>query len=219
MKKILEGVARFKREVYPQHREMFQQLARRQNPDVMLIACSDSRMVPSFIMQSAPGDLFVLRNAGNIVPSYGESAMGVAAAVEFAVQVLKVRHIIVCGHTDCGAMKAALHPETLAGLPALSKWMQQTERALAVVRETGQDLDDGDSLQRMIEENVVAQLEHLATHPSVAAKTRTGALALHGWVWDIGHGEVTIYDAKSAGWVSVDTMADTLAGEEQPVNA
>lgn len=122
MKKLIDGLMRF------------QELATGQSPEVLLIACSDSRVVPSYIFQAVPGELFVLRNAGNIVPSYGEHVMGVSATIEYAVQVLKVKYIIVCGHTDSGAMKAALKADAVSHLPAVSAWLKQTERALAVVR-------------------------------------------------------------------------------------
>lgn len=219
MKKLIEGLMRFKSDVYPKHRELFAELASRQNPEVMMIACSDSRVVPNVFTQSGPGELFVLRNAGNIVPAFGEQAMGVSATIEYAVQVLKVKDIIVCGHTDCGAMRAALHPETMASLPSLSTWLRQTESALAVVKETASHLNDDERLVRLIEENVLAQLDRLATHPIVAAKTRSGALHIHGWVYDIAHGEFNAYDPRQKRFVPLALVADELLAQHQPVDA
>lgn len=217
MRKLIEGLIRFKSDVYPQHRDLFQELASTQSPQVMLIACSDSRFVPNVMLQADPGDLFICRNAGNIVPSWGEHAGGVSATIEYAVQVLKVKHIIVCGHTDCGAMKAALHPETVKSLPAVSFWLKHTERALAVVRELNTEADSEEQLARLIEENVVAQLDHLATHPSVAAKTRSGALRLHGWVYDIPNGEFRVYEPTSHRFVPLAAAVDALLAAEPPV--
>lgn len=219
MRKLIDGLLRFKNEIYPQHRDLFRELASTQSPEVMLIACSDSRVVPSVMLQAAPGDLFVCRNAGNIVPSWGEHAGGVSATIEYAVQVLKVKHIIVCGHTDCGAMRAALQPEKVKGMPAVSHWLKQTERAVAVVHELNGGKDEHEKLDRLIEENVVAQLEHLATHPSVAAKTRSGALRLHGWVYDIAHGEFHVFETTQRTFVPLVSVVDTLLSMEHPVNA
>lgn len=214
VKKLVEGLIRFKSDVYPAHRDLFHELASTQSPEVMLIACSDSRLVPSLMLQAAPGELYICRNVGNIVPSWGEHSGGVSATIEYGVQVLKVKHVLVCGHTDCGAMKAALHPETVAGLPAVSHWMKHTERALAVVRELNAEADGEGQLQRLTEENVVAQLDHLATHPSIAAKTRTGALRLHGWVYDIAHGEFQVYDPVSRQFVPLASAVDAILANE-----
>lgn len=209
MKKLIEGLIRFKNEVYPAHRTLYQELASTQSPEVLLIACSDSRVVPNQVLQAPPGDLFVCRNAGNIVPSWGEHAGGVSATIEYAVQVLKVKHIIVCGHTDCGAMKAALHRESVSALPAVGEWLKHTDRALAVVRELN-GADDDTTLGRLIEENALSQLDHLATHPSVAAKTRSGALHLHAWVFDIPHAAFTAYDPRQRRFVPLDEVAADL---------
>src|SRR3982751_6268271 len=113
MERLLKGVSTFQREVFPQHRELFERLAAKQNPMALFITCADSRVVPDLITQSDPGDLFICRNAGNMVPPYGEMNGGVSATIEYAVVALNIRHIIVCGHSDCGAMKGVLHPEAV----------------------------------------------------------------------------------------------------------
>jgi len=194
VRKLIEGFARFKSEVYPQHRERFHELASQQNPDALFIACSDSRVVPGTLLQVGPGELFVCRNAGNIVPSWGEHTGGVSATIEFAVQVLGVKDVIVCGHSDCGAMKAALSPEQVAHLPAISHWLHHVDRAVAAVQEKGPEADERRKLELLIEENVIIQLENLMTHPSVAANVRAGTLHLHGWIYDIPHAEFKVYD-------------------------
>ncbi len=194
MRKLIEGFVRFKNEVYPQQRDRFQELASQQNPDTLFIACSDSRVVPGILLQVGPGELFVCRNAGNIVPSWGEHTGGVSATIEYAVQVLGVKDVIVCGHSDCGAMRAALNPEQVAHLPAISHWLHHVDRAVALVDGKDPDADPARRLEILIEENVIIQLENLMTHPSVASKVRAGSLQLHGWIYDIAHAEFKIYD-------------------------
>jgi carbonic anhydrase len=141
--------------------------------------------------------LFICRNAGNIVPPYGEILGGTAATIEYAVQVLKVKHIVLCGHSDCGAMRALMSPEKLQGMRAVSQWIRHAERVSAVARELHGDLDDRDFLNRLIEENVITQLDNLATYPCVAAKMRSGNLLIHGLVFDIGSGEFQMLDRSS----------------------
>lgn len=200
MKKLIDGVLYFQREIYPQQRELYRTLASGQSPRWLLIACSDSRVVPSLLAQAGPGDLFICRNAGNIVPAHGNPAGGVSATIEYAVQVLKVKHIIVCGHSDCGAMKAVLHPETVADLPAVADWISHAQRAAAVVREGANGTPESDLLDALTDENVLAQLDNLRTLPCVAAKLKSRALAIHGWVYDIGAGEFRWWDADEGHW-------------------
>ena len=123
MKNFIDGFIRFKRDVFPKRKQLFERLAGAQSPEALFITCADSRIVPDLIMQTEPGDLFICRNAGNIVPPYGEVQGGVSATIEYAVAVLNVSHIIVCGHTDCGAMKGILKPETLDELPTVKSWL------------------------------------------------------------------------------------------------
>ncbi|MCC7498208.1 MAG: carbonic anhydrase [Bryobacterales bacterium] len=196
MQRIFDGLARFQRDVYPEHKELFQNLAASQNPEVLIITCSDSRLVPSLMMQTLPGDAFVCRNAGNMIPAHDESSGGVMATIEYAVVVLGVRDIIVCGHSDCGAMTALLYPERLQDTPSVARWLQHGQRAVAVVRENYPDLPPDQMLNRMIEENVLAQIDHLKTHPCVAARLRAGKLAIHGWVYQIESGEVRVYNRR-----------------------
>jgi carbonic anhydrase len=204
MERIVQGVSRFQRDVYPRQRELFEQLARKQNPGALFITCADSRIVPDLITQSDPGDLFICRNAGNMVPAYGEVNGGVSATIEYAVVALKIRHIVVCGHTDCGAMKAVLHPEATAGMPTVRSWLAYGEMARRIVDEAYPDLSEEAKLHALIEENVVAQLEHLKTHPSVAAGLAMGEMSLHGWVYHIRTGVVDAYDREEGRFVPVE---------------
>lgn len=195
LKQIVDGFNRFRNEVYPAQQELFKQLAHEQIPRAMFITCADSRVAPELITQSAPGDLFVSRNVGNVVPPYGQMMGGVSTAIEFAVLALNVQHIIICGHSDCGAMKAVLAPETLDSLPTVKAWLRHAEVAKIVVEDNCDCCDD--KLSMMTEENVIAQLQHLATHPSVASRLARGELFIHGWVYDIETARIRAYDADT----------------------
>ena len=204
MQRILEGVSKFQREIFPQERELFQQLANQQNPEVLFITCADSRIVPDLITQCKPGDLFICRNAGNMVPPYGEVHGGVSATIEYSVDVLGVRHIIVCGHTDCGAMKGVMYPDQVAHLPAVRTWLNHGEVARRVVQANYGDLPEDQKLAALIESNVVAQIAHLRTHPSVAARVARRELLLHGWKYDIGNGHITAWDPSKSRFVPIE---------------
>jgi len=188
--RLVAGHATFQAEVLPQHVELFAQLAHGQSPDTLFITCSDSRIDPSLLTQSKPGDLFVIRNAGNIAPvldADGTSTDGSAAAIEYAVSALGVKHIVVCGHASCGAMGALANPESLADLPSVARWLEHSEE----LRSGGtDDLDD------LIERNVLLQLERLDTYPSVRAAMDEGNLKLHGWVFDIASGRLRSHDGE-----------------------
>ncbi|UVE17877.1 carbonic anhydrase [Pseudomonas sp. LS44] len=194
LRTIVEGFQRFRQEVFPQQQALFKKLAHEQTPRAMFITCADSRISPELITQSAPGDLFVTRNVGNVVPPYGQMNGGVSTAIEFAVMALGVHHIIICGHSDCGAMKAVLDPHTLERMPTVKAWLRHAEVAKTVVAENC-GCSDRDTYELLTEENVVAQLDHLRTHPSVAARLASGQLFIHGWVYDIESGEIKAYDA------------------------
>jgi carbonic anhydrase len=193
---IVAGVKRFREEVYPSQRELFKSLAHEQTPRAMFITCADSRIIPELITQSAPGDLFVTRNVGNVVPPYGQMMGGVSTAIEFAVMALGVHHIIICGHSDCGAMKAVLNPVQLERMPTVKAWLRHAEVAKTVVQENC-GCADHNTLGILTQENVLSQLDHLRTHPSVAARLARGELFIHGWVYDIETGEIRAYDAEA----------------------
>lgn len=193
---LLEGVAKFTASVFPEKRDQFARLATGQHPHTLFITCADSRIVPEMITQSAPGDMFVCRNIGNIVPAYGEMMGGVSAIVEYAVVALGVSHIVVCGHSDCGAMKGLLRADnpTLQQMPTVSSWLRNAEAARSVVEAVHPDLEGNLKVQALVEQNVRLQMQHLLTHPSVAARTAGGSLMLHGWIYDIENGGVTTFD-------------------------
>jgi carbonic anhydrase len=195
---LIEGVQKFQTEVFPQKQSQFKELARGQNPPTLFITCADSRVVPELITQTEPGDLFVCRNIGNIVPSYGEMMGGVSAVIEYACIALNVRDIVICGHSDCGAMKGLLYPDAaiMARMPTVSRWLRNAHAALSVVEATQPDLDPEAKLQALVERNVLTQLHNLQTHPAVAARLADGSLSIHGWLYDIETGGVRQFDAE-----------------------
>ena len=196
MNKIRAGLSRFQSEIYPQRRELFHKLAREQHPRALFLTCADSRIDPSLITQTEPGELFICRNAGNIVPPHGGVNEGMTASIEYAVAVLAVPHIIICGHSNCGAMKGVLHPESLTTLPHVSSWLTYSQAALEVVDAIDPSLDEEKRMHSLIEQNVLIQIQNLRTHPQVAAKLAAKQLQLHAWVYDIESGAVTAYDER-----------------------
>src|ERR1700684_53357 len=173
---ILRGLKRFRKKVYPKHRELFQKLALGQRPTALFITCADSRIDPCLLTQTKPGELFLCRVIGNIVPRYPESIGGVSATIEYAVGVLGVSDVIVCGHTDCGVMKGVLNPEALKPLANVSAWLDHTQPAREAMADYAGDLNDPEYLLALTERNVVEQLKNLHSHPSVAARLKQGNL-------------------------------------------
>ena len=170
----------------------------------MFIACADSRIVPELITQSSPGDLFVTRNVGNVVPPYGQMNGGVSTAIEYAVLALGVQHIIICGHSDCGAMRAVLNPASLKKMPTVKAWLHHVEVAKTMVQDNCNCATEAESMHVLTEENVIAQLQHLRTHPSVASRMANGHLFIHGWVYDIETSAIKAYDADKGCFLPLD---------------
>lgn len=204
MEKLMQGLQKFQREVFPQKKELFERLAGGQQPSTLFITCADSRVVPDLFTQSEPGEIFVIRNAGNIVPAYRRPPGGVTATIEFAVAALGVKHIVICGHTDCGAMKGLLHPEKLAAVPAVADWLGQAEATRRLVLDNYPGLDEAAMVNAMIGENVLVQLQNLQTHPSVLSRLAAGELKLYGWIYNIGTGDVESFDADKRSFIRLD---------------
>ena len=195
--RIRRGVTRFQTEIYPAQREMFERLKLGQKPLALFMTCADSRVNPNLVTQTDPGEIFIERNPGNIVPPYVEFVGGVTAGVEYAMLALKVPVIVVCGHTDCGVMKALLHPEQVEDMPGVQHWMSHAFDARArMLREFG-DAPEEEQLRRMTEYNVLGQIENLKTHPSVRARMLKGEIEIRGWVYDIGDGSIREADPAS----------------------
>lgn len=195
--RISAGVHKFQTEIFPQQRDLFASLRKRQDPLALFITCADSRILPNLITQSAPGEIFTDRNPGNMVPPYGEFVGGVTSGVEYAMLVLKVPLIIVCGHTDCGVMKALLHPETASGLPGMQQWMRHGNEARHRVLREHPDLPGDEKVIRLAEANVLEQIANLKTHPSVGTRLAAGEVTIRGWVYDIGGGSIRQADPKT----------------------
>lgn len=203
MQKLIQGIHQFREENFRPLQGLFEQLSKGQSPETLFITCSDSRIDPNLLTRSKPGDLFILRNAGNIVPPHGAANGGEGATIEFAVAALGVKDVIICGHSHCGAMKGLLQPEMVASLPTMSSWLSLAETTRRIVRENYKHLDGDRLLTATVEENVLVQLENLRTLPAVASRLVRGDLHLHGWVYKIETGDVFAYDSGNGQFVPV----------------
>jgi carbonic anhydrase len=192
MQSILEGVERFQRDVFPKYRQLFERLAGGQNPQALAVTCSDSRIDPNLITQTEPGELFVIRNAGNIVPPQGTDG-GEAATIEYALRVLGIRNVLVCGHTDCGAMKALLKPESLDSLPTVRGWLTAAQEARRALDRLPPEADDHKRLRTVTEENVLVQIENLRTHSALRYGLDQGQIHILGAIYEIKSGEFFVY--------------------------
>jgi len=200
MQHVIEGVRRFQTEILPGEKQLFEELSHGQHPEVLFITCSDSRIETSHLTQVMPGELFILRNAGNIVPPHGTEAGGEEASIEFAVNAVNVKDIIICGHSHCGAMKGLLHPESLTKLPAVKCFLTHARETLDNVANLPADLSEDERLERTVEANVRVQLKHLKSLPAVAQAISEGKVNVHGWVYEIESGEVRYFDTDANSW-------------------
>jgi len=216
MDKILTGVEQFRRSVFPANQHFFQQLAsKQQKPEALFITCADSRVNPNLITQTEPGGLFLIRNAGNIVPPYSTVGGGEIATIEYSVEVLGIRNIIICGHSQCGAMKALLTGGGLEHLPAVKAWCSHAEATRRIVERKYQDLKGEELIVAATEENVLVQMNHLSTHPCVAARLSSGEINVFGWYYDIGSGQIYQYDQERGSFFELDEEA--LAARPLPL--
>jgi carbonic anhydrase len=198
MQKLVEGLHKFQSEFCRSHQDLFERLSQGQNPEALFISCSDSRVIPNLITQTGPGELFVLRNAGNIIPPHGAGGLGETATIEFAVTALGVKDIVVCGHTLCGAMRGLLDLDSLTtSMPAVKAWLGHAESTRRIILESYGHLEGNARLTATAQENVLVQIENLRTHPAVRSKIVRGELSIHGWVYKIETGEVFAFDHES----------------------
>ncbi len=194
MQKLVQGIHQFQHDIFSAKQRLFEMLVEGQQPLALFITCSDSRIDPTLLTQTEPGELFILRNAGNIVPPYGAVHGGEAATIEFAVRTLGVKDIVVCGHSHCGAMTGLLAPDTLDDLPAFRSWLSYANATQRIIRENYKHISESTArLTATVEENVLVQLEHLRTHPSVATALARHELNVHGWVYQFETGQVYAY--------------------------
>ncbi|MEX2093135.1 MAG: carbonic anhydrase [Pirellulales bacterium] len=214
MQTLVSGIHEFQRSVFSQHRRLFERLAEgQQKPQTLFITCSDSRINPNLLTQTDPGEIFILRNAGNIIPPYGTHSGGEAGTIEYAVSVLRVREIVLCGHSHCGAMAGLLDPESVAELPAVRSWLGYAETTRRIIAENYKHMTDPAArLTATIEENVLVQLEHLRTHPAVATALSRQELTLHAWVYKFETGQVFSFDPESGQFLSLAEQAESTPG-------
>ena len=191
-----------------------------QNPLALFITCSDSRIDPSRLTQTRPGELFIQRTAGNIVPPCGSVHGGEAATIEYAVSALKVKDIVVCGHSHCGAMSGLLDPASIEKMPAVKAYLQHAEATRRIVEENYTHLTDPEQrLTLTVEENVLVQLESLRTHPSVAAAVGRGDLKLHGWVYKFETGDVFAFNPDQSQFVPLEEVTQVTAEPDHTLPA
>jgi len=194
MLQLLPGIHKFKTEVHESNEEFFQHLAKGQNPETMFITCSDSRVVPNLITQTDPGELFVLRNAGNIVPAHAAVIGGEEASIEYAVMALGIKNIVVCGHSQCGAVKGILNPQTVEQMPGVAKWLEHSAKTREIIKANYSNLDEDCQYNIAIQENVLVQMENIKTHPVISRLLWKREVHVFGWVYEMESGEVFIYD-------------------------
>ncbi len=206
LERLKEGVRKFHREVYRERAALYLKAeSEPQQPHTLMITCADSRIDPELLTQAEPGEIFVMRNVGNLVPAFGETLGGVSAVIEYAVSSLKVKHVVVCGHSDCGAMKALVAPDALLTMPTVKSWLRNAAAAHTIALALAEkDERPSTTLARLTERNVLLQIQHLRTHPSVAGAVARDELTISGWVYDIGTGQVRIAEDGQETFVTVD---------------
>ena len=209
MKKLVQGIAKFRRDVLPGYRETFARLALGQSPDALFIGCSDSRVAVNVFASTDPGDLFVVRNVGNLVPPCGDGGKSTAdeseaAAIEFALNTLRVSNIIVCGHSECGAMQALVAGRQNVTMPNLREWLRHGDSSLQTLELVPEPSGHLARHNRLSQINVLKQVEHLKTYPIVQERLAAGTLNLHAWWFEVSRADVYAYDETLLQFVLMD---------------
>ncbi len=196
--RIIQGLSQFQTNYFNHHQEFFQQLSQKQTPEVLFITCSDSRIDPNLLTQTKPGELFVIRNIGNMIPTHGTLNSSEGAGIEYAVAALNIKHIIVCGHSHCGSMKALLQLNKLTEeMPLVYNWLKHHgEPIRRLLKENHGNCNEEELLKIAIRENVLTQIENLETYPVIRSKMRGGKIALHAWIYEIETGKIQAYDSN-----------------------
>lgn len=198
MRKLLKGLHKFQSSYFPANHEVFEELADGQKPRVLFITCSDSRIVPHLITQSGVGELFVVRNVGNLVPPFGAANGGEGAAIEYAIHALGIEQVIICGHSNCGAMKGLLQIEKLrTEMPLVHEWLRHAESTRRLIQENYADVEGEELIAITMAENVVTQIENLKTYPVIRSKLHQNKMSIYGWIYDIETGEVLTYNPET----------------------
>lgn len=210
MKQLIKGLRQFQSQYFSKNQDLFAQLAHGQHPRVLFVVCSDSRVDPNLIVQAQPGDIFVLRNAGNIVPPYGAANGGEGATIEYAIHALGIQDIVVCGHSNCGAMKGLLKVQELEeSMPLVCDWLKHAEATRRLLQENYSRCDGQDLVEVAVAENVLTQIDNLRTYPVIRARLARGILRLHAWVYEIETGEVFAYDPIKQEFVQPERELET----------
>jgi carbonic anhydrase len=205
IRRILRGVNEFQNNYFANHKELFERLSHSQNPEILFVTCCDSRIDPGLLTQTQPGELFIIRNLGNIIPAHGATRSSEGAAIEYAVKSLKVEHIVVCGHSDCGSMKAMLKLRELSSdLPLVNDWLKyHAESTRLLLEENYPEYTGEERLRLAIEENVLTQVENLISYPAVRSKLRSQKISIHAWVYEIETGKIFAFNANEGKFVRI----------------
>lgn len=215
MQKLVRGIKAFQEKTFVENKELFESLADGQKPEALFITCSDSRLNPNLLTQTKPGELFIIRNAGNLIPSHGNPVGGEAGTIEFALAGLGIREIIVCGHSHCGAMKGVLEPSLLKDLPTTATWLKCADATQKIMKENYKHLGGEQLLNATIQENVLVQIENLKTHPSVAALLARGELKIHAWVYKFETGQVFTFSPQDGQFILLEEATPLHAQKRQ----
>lgn len=200
MEKLLQGIVKFRTEDFEEYKELFGELKKGQNPHTLFIGCSDSRVVPNLITKTLPGELFVVRNIANIVPPYrkSEEHLATTSVIEYAINVLNVQNIVVCGHSNCGGCRAIYSSEDiLSKIPHTKRWLELADNVKNMVLNELKPQDEGTREWMTEQINIVEQIKHLLTYPYIRTKYQQGELAINGWYYIIETGEVLSYNKNS----------------------
>jgi carbonic anhydrase len=204
MQKIIQGVRTFQQTIFRRQREQFERLAQKQQaPMALFITCADSRVNPNLITQTEPGDLFILRNAGNIVPPYETARGGEAATIEYALGVLHINNVIVCGHSQCGAMQNLMNPDLEDRYPSVRAWITHAEVTRRIIEARFGHLPAASLRSLAVEQNVLVQIDNLRTHPAVKEGLARGDLNIFGWSYRIETGDILAYDAHAGQFLPI----------------
>jgi carbonic anhydrase len=218
IQRLISGIHKFQGSMFREKKALFERLAKSHAADTLFITCSDARIDPNLMTAAMPGQLFTMRNVGNIVPMAGKTTGGEGPTIEFAVETLKVNDIIICGHSNCGAIKAMLDPSLLEDVPMVARWLEHAEGTRRILWDAYQGCTREQLIEVAIQENVLVQLENLRTHPSVSRRLQDGTLKLHGWVYTIDTGEVYVYEPSQERFQSIadDRMLTELLSGLRP---
>ena len=202
MKKLIRGIDKFRQTYVNTHQDLLEELSHGQKPRVLFVTCSDSRVAPNLITNTDVGELFVIRNAGNIVPPYGAANGGEGGTIEYAINALGIEQVVICGHSNCGAMKGLLKLNKLQkDMPLVYDWLKHAESTRLMVQETYPHYEGDELIEVLVAENVLIQIDNLKTYPIVRSRIHQGRLKIYAWIYNIETGSVLAYDARTHTYV------------------